>query len=79
MLRDELKFQPHTLAETQKLNPRDLVSRKIAHEAFFENIPQDTLALFSDEALFHLSQAMNVNDHLAQKIPRTSYLFKGLS
>lgn len=59
ILHEELNFHPYKLAVVQQLNPRDYVARKNAFEAFLENLPQNALVFFSDEAHFHISGYKN--------------------
>jgi hypothetical protein len=59
ILHQDLKFHPYKLAVVQKLNPRDFVSRQRACEAIVENLPNNALVFFSDEAHFHLSGCVN--------------------
>jgi hypothetical protein len=47
------------LAIVQELSERDFNSRRNACEALLENVPEDAIVFFSDEAHFHLSGCVN--------------------
>lgn len=59
ILHDDLHFHPYKLAVVQELTERDFVARQNACEALLENLPDDALVFFSDEAHFHLSGCVN--------------------
>lgn len=59
ILHSDLHFHPYKLAVVQELSARDFVTRQNACEAILENLPQDALVFFTDEAHFHLSGCVN--------------------
>jgi len=59
ILHGKLNFHPYKLAVVYSLKTRDYVARKNECEAFLDNLPQDALIFFSDEAHFHISGCMN--------------------
>ncbi|GFT37526.1 DUF4817 domain-containing protein [Nephila pilipes] len=59
ILHEDLKFHPYKLVVVEKLNPGDFLIRKRACETFVENLPNDAVVFFSDEAHFHLLGCVN--------------------
>lgn len=59
ILHDDLHYHPYKLAIVQELSERDFNSRRNACVAFLENVPEDAIVFFSDEAHFHLSGYVN--------------------
>ena len=59
ILHDDLHYHPYKLAIVQELSERDFNSRRNACEALLENIPEDAIVFFSDEAHFHLTGYVN--------------------
>nr|ADD24484.1 Transposable element Tc3 transposase [Lepeophtheirus salmonis] len=59
ILKDDLHCHPYTMAIAQELSEHDFSSRRNACEALLENVPEDALVYFSDEAHFHLTGCVN--------------------
>lgn len=59
ILHDDLQFHPYKLAVVQELTERDFVARQYACELLLDNLPQDAVVFFSDEAHFHISGCVN--------------------
>ena len=59
ILHQDLNFHPYKMAVAQELGERDFHARRNACEALRENLPQDALVFFSDEAHFHISGYVN--------------------
>ena len=59
ILHDDLHYHPYKMAIVQELSVRDLTSRRNACEALLENVPEDAIVYFCDEAHFHLNGCVN--------------------
>lgn len=59
ILHQDLQFHPYKLALVQKLHEPDFGARQNACEALHENLPDDAVVFFSDEAHFHISGCVN--------------------
>ena len=59
ILKDDLHFHPYKKVIVQKLSECNLTSRRNACEALLENISEDAIVYFSDEAHFHLTGCIN--------------------
>lgn len=59
ILHNDLHFHPYKLATAQELSERDFDSRRNACVALLENVPEDAIVFYSDEAHFHLSGYVN--------------------
>ena len=59
ILHQDLNFHPYKMAVAQELGERDFHARRNACEALRENLPQDALVFFSDEAHFHICGCVN--------------------
>ena len=52
------------MAIVQELSVRDFTSRRNACEALLENVPEDAIVYFSDEAHVHLTGCVNTKHAL---------------
>lgn len=59
ILHEDLKLHPYKLAVVQELTERDFVARQNACEMLINNLPEDAVVFFSDEAHFHISGCVN--------------------
>ena len=59
ILHDDLHCHPYKMAIVQELSERDLTLRRNACEALLENVPEDAIAYFGNEAQFHLTGCVN--------------------
>lgn len=63
ILHADLKFHPYKMMLVHQLNANDWASRKAACEVILENVHQDAIILFSDEAHFHLTGFVNKQNY----------------
>ncbi|QQP51582.1 Transposable element Tc3 transposase [Caligus rogercresseyi] len=56
---EDLNFHPYKITIVQELSVADFTARRNACEALLENIAEDAIVYFSDEAHFHLSGSVN--------------------
>ena len=59
ILHEDLHYHPYKMAIMHELSERDFTSRRNSCEALLENIPEDAIVYFSDEAHFHLNGYVN--------------------
>lgn len=59
ILHDDLHYHPYKLAIVQELSERNFNSRRNACEALLENVPEDAIVFYSDEAHFHVNGYVN--------------------
>ena len=59
ILHDDLHYHPYKMAIVQELSVRNFTSRRNACEALLENVLEDAIVYFSDEAHFHLTGCVN--------------------
>ena len=65
------------MAIVQEISERDFSSRRNACEALLENVPEDAILYFSDEAHFHLTGYVNKQNMRCVKKKRAVYLKTG--
>ncbi|PNF28418.1 hypothetical protein B7P43_G16201 [Cryptotermes secundus] len=62
ILHEHLHFYPYKMVVVQEFSPRDFQNRIMACETLLETLPPDALVFFSDEAYFHLSGYVNMQN-----------------